>query len=124
DLAPGGATLDGTFPKSPEWTFNFSPQLSFDAGDGELRLRADYSYRSKVFHDITNHPTAVQDGFPLLNARLAWFAPSDRWEVALFGTNLTDERYSENGIFIFGFGPTLVVAGRPREWGVSTRFNF
>ena len=124
DVAPGGATLDGTFPKAPEWTFNLSPQLSFGAGDGELRLRADYSYRSKIFHDITNHPSAVQEGFSLVNARLAYFPPSDRWEVALFGTNLTDERYSENGVFTFGFGPTLMVAGPPREWGVSVRFDF
>jgi len=58
-----------------------------------------------------------------LNARIA-FRPSDRWELSLFGTNLTDERYTDGGFM----SPLLQVddgtIGRPREWGASVRFEF
>lgn len=48
DVAPNSVTLDGAFPKTPEWTFNFSPQYAFPIkSGGTVTLRADYGYRSK-----------------------------------------------------------------------------
>ena len=66
----------------------------------------------------------AQDPFDLLHARLAWTPRSERFELAAFGTNLGDEEYLQQGIFIFGFGPALGVPGRPREWGVSAKWRF
>ncbi|MCP3958839.1 MAG: TonB-dependent receptor [bacterium] len=125
NLAPGGATLDGVFPKTPEWTFAFSPQYAFPVkGGGTVTLRADYSYRDDVFNDISNTPAIAQDGYSLVNARVAWASQSDDWQVALFGTNLADESYLEHGFFAAAFGSSLGVSGRPREWGLSVRRRF
>ncbi len=125
NVAPNSVTLDGVFPKTPEWTFSFSPQYAFPVhGGGTVTLRADLSYRSRVFNDIQNSPLIVQPGYGLVNARIAWSSQSDDWLIALFGTNLGDEEYLEHGFNADAFGANLGVAGRPREWGVSVRRRF
>ena len=125
EVEPNSVTLDGVIPKTPEWTFNFSPQYSFPLKSGAtFTLRGDYSYRSEVFNDVSNTPQIAQDGYGLINARLAWASQSTDWEIALFGTNLGDEEYLEHGFSAAAFGVTVGVAGRPREWGLSVRRRF
>jgi len=125
DVDPNGATLEGRFPKTPEWNFSFSPQYSFLVKNaGTITVLGDYSYRSKVFNDIANTPEVAQEGYSLVNARLVFEPASEAWEIALFGTNLTDEEYLEHAFFAAAYGAGLGIAGRPREWGLSTRFRF
>jgi outer membrane receptor protein involved in Fe transport len=63
----------------------------------------------------------------LLNGRLQYNAPDDRWSLALFGNNLTNEFYVLNET-AFDTGLTVGMRvqdpGRPREVGVELRFNF
>ncbi len=121
---PAGLNQDGVLPKTPEWTLNASLQYAFEAGVlGDIIARADWSYRDEVFNDVANTPTLVQEAYDLLNARVL-IAPSESWEVSLFGTNLTDETYLETGFFTGAFGPSIGVPARPREWGVSARLSF
>ena len=58
-----------------------------------------------------------------MNARIL-FRPAEQWEVAFFGTNITDERYTDGGFM----SPLLQVddgtIGRPREWGMTVRYEF
>ena len=116
--------IDGELPKSPKWSVTFSPQYSFDAAAGSFTLRADYSYRSKIYNDIDNSPEVAQEPYHLLHARLGFTPPSGRWELALFGTNLTDEEYLEHGIFVLSLGNAVGISGRPREWGLAVGFRF
>jgi outer membrane receptor protein involved in Fe transport len=90
-------------------------------------FRVDYSWtsgfmRSYVPGDQSTTYTGrkwEQPSYGLLNARIAYIAGSGKWEAAVFGTNLTDERYTTGGFF----SPLLLVddgtIGRPREAGVS-----
>ena len=117
--------LDGTIPKTPEWTAVVSPQYTFQRPDGgAFMVRADYSYRTKFYNDVANSDVAAQGAYGLINARLGYLPASGRWEVALFGTNLADEEYLEHGLLAGGFGPAIGVAGRPREWGASAKYTF
>ncbi len=121
---PAGLNQDGVLPKTPEWTLNASLQYAFEAGVlGDVIARADWNYRDEVFNDVANTPTLAQEAYDLLNARIL-MAPSENWEVSLFGTNLTDETYLETGFFTGAFGPSIGVPARPREWGVSARWSF
>ncbi|MEM7582904.1 MAG: TonB-dependent receptor [Acidobacteriota bacterium] len=120
-----GVTLDGVLPKTPDWTFNISPQYAFPVqSGGTVTLRADYRYRGEVFNDVSNTPLIAQDAYGLLGARVAWTSQSTDLEVALFGTNLTDEQYLEHGFFAAAFGAAVGVSGRPREWGLTVRRRF
>ena len=125
NVDPNSATLDGVIPKTPEWSFNLSPQYSFPVkGGGTVTLRSDYSYRSEVFNDIQNTPLIAQDSYGLISARASWANQKGDLEVALFGTNLGDEEYLEHGFFAAAFGAALGVSGRPQEWGLSVRYRF
>ncbi len=119
------ATLDSTLPKTPAWNGSAAIQYAFRLPTaGELKTRLDYSYRTKVYNDIANTPQIAQGAYGLLNARLSYAPSRARWELALFGTNLTDEEYLENSIFVAAYGVAVGVSGRPREWGVMTRYRF
>lgn len=60
----------------------------------------------------------------LWNVRLLYTPSSDKWEVAAFVTNLTDEEYLVNGFFAAAFGFNIGTAARPREWGVTFQLRF
>lgn len=116
---------DTVLPRTPEWSVSLSLQQAVPLGGrGSLVARADYSTKSEVFNDVANTPGIAQQGYGLLNARLHYALPSGRWEVALFGTNLTGEEYLETGLFTGAFGVSIGIAGRPREWGLTAGFRF
>lgn len=121
----GGAPQDGVVPKTPEWTFNLALQYAHDWGErGSLLWRADYGYKTDYFNDVANSPSIAQDDFGLLSARLLFVPSGDTWDVAIFGTNLTDEVYLEHGFAAISAGQATGIAGRPREWGLSLTFRF
>ncbi len=127
DLDPSvlSVTLDGTIPKTPEWSVVFSPHYTLHRKDGgAVTLRADYSYKSKFFHDVGNTEEAAQEPYGLINARASYLTATGRWEIALFATNLTDESYLEHSFVTLAFGPGIGAGGRPREWGASVRIRF
>jgi iron complex outermembrane receptor protein len=118
--------IDNRFPQTPEWTFNIGGQYTADlSGSGSLTGRIDYSYRSSFFIDAQNSPGAFQEGYGLLAGRLTFSPPSEKWSVAVYGTNLTDEAYIVGGTPQFNaLGFDEVVRGRPREFGGVFSVNF
>lgn len=120
-----GVTLDDRLPLTSDWTWSLSGQYDIAVGSGELQLRADYSYRSTFSFQIENDPLEIEPGYGLLSARATYVFPNDRLRVAIFGSNLTGERYftnrqdsrSGNGV-AFG-GP-----GAPAEWGAEVTVRF
>jgi iron complex outermembrane recepter protein len=112
--------------KAPEWTASFGAQYEvFYEGVGKFLLRGDMNYRSSYFTDTNNTPEIKQGGYALVNARLAWTSENDMFEIAVFGTNLTDKRYIVTAnSSLDSFGTAEGVVGRPREWGLSGTIKF
>ena len=120
------------FGLAPELQWNVGGQWSDEMPNGgSLLVRLDYSYTDDYIRSYApdtqmqfNNPGVEfdQEGFGLLSARIAYTSQSGKWELAAFGTNLTDEFYL-NG----GFNPAILATdfggfGRPREAGVTFRF--
>jgi iron complex outermembrane receptor protein len=125
--------LGDSFGMAPELQYSFGSQWDGNLPNGAgVMLRLDYMYtdgynRTYVPGDHSTRYTGEefeQDAFGLLNARLTFTPPEGNWEVAIFGTNLTDERYTDGGFM----SPLLQIddgtIGRPREAGVSLSFTF
>jgi len=118
-------TIDNVLPDAPKWTVSTGVQYQHPLGDfGKLTWRADGSFKSKTYKDAQNEEDIAQGDRFLLNARLAFTSIDERWELALFGTNLTDEEYITRGLHFADFGFTNVYGGRPREWGLSASYRF
>jgi iron complex outermembrane receptor protein len=118
-------TLDKHLIKAPEWTLSTGLQYTFAVGEaGQITLRGDWSYKSKVYQDVFNDARLVQSAFDLVNAYASFATADSRWEIALFGTNLTDERYRVSGNSSVGFGLAESTFAPPREWGATLKYRF
>ena len=150
-LYPGGAGLPGIGGVqdlagtrnnyAPEFTGNVGATWSGDIGSSGLRwsLNGNLSLISDMNNGgvTDNNPQTIQDGYALLGARFQISGLDDRWNVAVFGSNLTDKGYCvthfyqvldsafglRNGVFP---GSTAVRCNnaQPRTYGVSGTFKF
>jgi iron complex outermembrane receptor protein len=117
-------TADKKLVKAPDWTMAAGLQYAFDVGVGEITLRGDWAYKTRVYHDVFNDPRLVQDPFDLYNAYASFLTRDQHWEVAVFGTNLSDERYRVSGNSSAGFGLAESTFSPPREWGATVKYRF
>ncbi|MEM8696444.1 MAG: TonB-dependent receptor [Pseudomonadota bacterium] len=128
ELDPGvnTITLDDDLVKTPEWSLTLGAEYTADLSDDwQLTVRGDYAYRSTVQHVADNNPLLEQPGYGVVNARIAFGPSDDSWELAVFGTNITDKLYITNGLSQADtLGTTDVSYARPREWGVSLSARF
>ena len=98
----GGARLvriDGNpLPQAPRWTGNVTLRYSRPYRNGELFAYTDWVYRSDV--DFTLYRSKEFVGKPLLTGglRVGYKWDSDRYEVALFGRNITNRVQLIGGI--------------------------
>jgi iron complex outermembrane receptor protein len=145
--------LDGSdwsgaqFPYTPKTTVGVFGDYGIDMGPGQLKLHADYSWRSKVFASsiaasagqrvgksaaeiatISNNlqNTAMIPSYGLLNARVAFQFDEPNLELALYARNITKEKYftrllaTENTALAF----TSYMPGDPQTYGASVTFRF
>jgi len=127
ELAPGASvTLDTEFPKTPKWMWNGALQYDLArTGSGTFSLTADVSHRSTYFNDVPNTDIGRQDGVTLTGARLGFRSSSGHWQAAVFGSNLTNERYIINSLNQFGsLGNGDASYARARQWGMTLRYLF
>ena len=132
------ANFDGPLGDSPRKLAN-SPEMSFNASlgyeiplnsGGRVRLFGDYYYQGDHFKQIVNINTQ-EISQNQLNARITYIAPSGKWDLGIWGKNLTDElwvtdtlddpgRLGATGPLGLGWG--VWVYGPPRSFGAS--FNW
>jgi iron complex outermembrane receptor protein len=96
DFADGlGNDFSGnTLINAPEFSMSAGLSWTQPIGDaGSLQAAASGSYQSKIYFTPANDNAYSQSSVTMLNARLAWTPPSGTWELALWGKNLTDERW-------------------------------
>ncbi len=119
------------FDGQPEWNLVGAIGYEFGLTDGLMAdISADFSMyddydRSRRYSSELPYDYREQDGYTLINARLAVFPDSRAWEVAVWGRNLADELYwqtqpGEVGIF----GTAVANISRPMTYGATFRYNF
>ncbi len=118
-------------PYAPEHTVNAGLQYQFPAfGFGRLTARLDGSYRSKSFSNIfkdRNEFTTLDNRY-LLNARiglhaLPWVSQGDL-RIAIWGKNLTNEKYRQSSIHFGPLGFATVTYGKLRSTGVDIIYEY
>ena len=117
--------LGAAFQRTPRHSFTASVDYSLPLGPNRVSLHGDYSYRSHEQFQLL--PSEFdQSGYGLIGARLTFREARDRWSVALFGTNLADERYRAagrgTGLREVGFANSVI--GQPRQIGLEFKAGF
>ena len=110
-------------------TMDWRPKLAA----GNLLVRGEYIYaeNTRDAGDANYNPdfesiSGYTDDSRLVNGRVAWSDPKDRWEVALWGRNLTDEDrlsgISQTTVAVFGT-PIIRILD-PRTLGIEASYRF
>jgi iron complex outermembrane recepter protein len=121
-----GLTMDDDLAFAPELTAAVGVQYSFEIGSlGGMALRADYNWRDDFSFQAANNPGDLQDAYGLLDLRATWFSPEERFTVAAYVRNATDEEYFSNLNDQRGqLGVSTGTPAQPRDYGVEFGYSF
>lgn len=117
-----GATANFTgndLPRSPKDKIHLGAQYGFDAEGWGVLGRVDYTNQSRMYFEASNIPTQKQEGYINLDARVSLTSPDKRWQLAVWGKNLTDELVAT---YVTAFAPyrqVLVPYAPPKTYGVT-----
>ncbi|GAB3278805.1 TonB-dependent receptor [Parahaliea aestuarii] len=116
------------FADTPELTWNLMAQYDwFFSGGSSLKLLADVYYKDDVYYSndeaSESFDTLHADGFATWNAGLIYSTSDNRWQFALHGRNLGDEREIVGGFGVDAFGITNVAYTAPRRYYASVRYQ-
>jgi iron complex outermembrane recepter protein len=129
-----GIAPDSPFAYAPDNSASVGVQYDLPLSNGNHMVFAgNYGWMDDYVRSAANQRTErnpdgtiyFEPAYGILNARVVLESESQNWNVALWGTNLTDERYINGGFdarFVWGYDFSLV--GRSREVGVSLGFTF
>lgn len=135
---PGGPVADlsgNDFYQTPRYQASLAAICEFPTAVGDVTVRADYAWQDKIQFNVINDFN-YQPSYGTLNGRVALASHSRSWELALFGDNLTDQRYAYTGGTVEAFAPgpgglpvpTPTIAwnipGAPRTFGIEGTYRW
>jgi iron complex outermembrane receptor protein len=141
-------TVGNESPATPEYTANASAYLNFPVtGNMNFFTNLNYSLvgetwfhvvqdqtRSTVFNNLIENRIAFpgaafgdfkktrRDSYGLLNLRIG--LETERWTVAAWANNVTDEEYLEEVILAPEFGGSFIHPGTLSRWGADVTWRF
>jgi len=108
--------------RTPEYTGFATLVHTSELAGGQLSVALTASYNGGYYWDAGNAKRLEQDPFTMVNAEVSWTSPSDKYKVAVFGSNLLNEEvYSF--VRTSQFGDTASYT-RPWTAGVSLDVSF
>jgi len=121
-----GVDYDGNdLPFAPTWKTYFAAEYEFPVGNmGDGFVRFDYSYTDKYFSNPNNDAVDhLNPDFEVISGRIGFSAENGRWDVALWGKNLSNETYTRYRERNF-FGIPRGAYGAPRTYGLNVKVRF
>ena len=122
DAATGKVSVDGNpLPQAPKWVANATLRYGIPLAGGELYAYTDWSYRSEI--NFLLYSAAEFTGKSLLQGglRVGYTWDQGRYEVAVFGRNITNKIVAVGGI---DFNNRTGFINDPRIWGGQIRVKF
>jgi len=123
-----GGTIDvagHTLPEAPKVSATLSGDWdALNFGSSRLTLHLDGSYSSKQYFELVNEDRIAQVPYALANGRLSYHGADDKWNLGLWGRNLTDKFYLTNAYDLQSLGFDYRHRGEPRMFGVDAGYRF
>ncbi len=118
--------IDGNrLSRAPEWQIYLATDYTFQIGDqGTGNLLVSLQHQSSVFFTETDQdqPTFRSNGWEEVDVRFTFTTADDRYELALFGSNLFDERHVTQ-VSALGSFP-LGAVNEPAKFGILVTARF
>lgn len=122
----GGATdLSGqSLPNAPEENVNGLIRYQIPLGNGsQLYLQSSATYESSFSFAIEKQPFTNQSSYWLANAKVGYKTKGGKWDIAIWGKNITDETYLTSALDVT-LGFVLQVYGQPATYGVTLNYKW
>ncbi|MGD9811537.1 MAG: TonB-dependent receptor [Sphingobium sp.] len=124
-ITPTGQNYNGlSGPYAADWTINAGFSQDFHMGSGYITAAADAYYESGWWADFVHNPGTNQDSYVKLNASITYYSDDGRWNVGIWGKNLTDEAVIAATAAAGIPGPATAYMSPPRTYGLRAGFNF
>ncbi|WEF30876.1 TonB-dependent receptor [Pseudoduganella chitinolytica] len=116
------ALINGNpLPRAPKWQHNFTLKYSTPVANGEFYAFTDWSYRSSynffLYEAVEYKAKDLLEG----GLRLGYKWGDGKYDLALYGRNITDEVQSVGAI---DFNNMTGILNEPRTYGVQFKMNF
>jgi len=108
-----------SLPQAPKWTVNFTAGYEHPMGPGDIYFYTDWYYRSKV--DFFLYKSVEFSDDHLLEGGLRVGYKWDRYDIAAFGRNITNDESAVSGI---DFNNLTAMVNEPRIFGVEAGIKF
>ena len=119
-FTPAVVFIDGNqLPQAPKWIANFTAGYEHPVGPGSLYVFTDWYHRSKVQFFLYRSVEFSDD--QLLEGGLRVGYKTDRYDIAAFGRNITNDESAVSGI---DFNNLTAMVNEPRIWGVELGVKF
>lgn len=109
---------------APENAVSLSVIFDYPLTSGHLNARADYTYKDDAYQDVSNSEEAKMESYDLLNLRVAYSSESDKWELAGWVKNATDEEYMLHNSTLNPGLAQLILPAAPRTYGATFTWNY
>lgn len=107
--------------QAPENSYNIAVNYTQETSIGLFDYNLAFSHADSQLNDYIVSATVI-DAYDLLDARMSWTSTDEKWEVALWGKNLTDKEYIAHSYVI---GPGVIGAwAPPRTFGANVIWNW
>lgn len=116
-----------SLPNHPEWSFNATARVTLPVNNKwDFIGQADILWEDEIRRDLQGTLALFTESHWNLDARFALESADDKWSVALWARNLTDETYFSEAYQVLGFGFYIAAANYnyPRTYGVTFGRNF
>jgi iron complex outermembrane recepter protein len=109
--------------RAPEWQYYLYGEYTWPMQAHALRLSTTWRSQSSVFFSETNQDTRsfIGAGWDELDVRLGLSDADERWEIALFGRNVLDERHVTQVAPFNGFPVASV--NMPAQFGAQLSYK-
>lgn len=123
EFAGNPAAVGNRGPGAFKSTLTLGATQAFDlGGDFELLPRIQFNHYGSIEWDVDNTPGTRRKPLSMLSGRLA-LKSGDRWEIAAFGDNLTNEKYYQVVVPLMPIFTVNYPAPR-RTYGVEATLRF
>jgi iron complex outermembrane receptor protein len=125
----GGAetTIQGNeIPNAPSFSLNGRVRYHVPIGSKFMTtLQIDFNVVDDHFLEPNNRNILREDGYTIVNARIALARTDKPWQVAAWVRNIGDEDYrSAAQDLALSLGFSEIVLGAPTTWGVEFEYQF
>ncbi|HEX6832220.1 MAG TPA: TonB-dependent receptor [Rudaea sp.] len=136
NIAPDGTDISGQPTGTPRWSAAFGAEYvwhNIAGGELDLILQHAYTGKSRCNDDsyvqgncIITRAFDLNEATNRTDVRIGWSSPTMPWTIALFGTNIFDNRYvtGVNNITATTLGTPFASISQPRMWGVEFGVRF